>query len=102
VIDHGLRPAHFEAMLEVLRTYPGVQKVVLFGSRAKGTFRPASDVDLCILGPSLTLDDLAAISEQLDELPMPQRVDVVLEHLVESAPLRESITREGKVVWGGG
>jgi predicted nucleotidyltransferase len=30
----------------VLATFPEVEKVVVYGSRAKGNFKPGSDIDL--------------------------------------------------------
>lgn len=95
----GLRDSDWNALIDVLRAHSGVEKVAIFGSRARGAFRPASDVDLCIFGSSLTLGDLATLHERLEELPIPQRVDLVLEHLIDSDALRSEIERDGRVVW---
>jgi predicted nucleotidyltransferase len=48
---------------------------VLFGSRAKGTARKESDVDLAVTG---TADDrdVEALILDLDELPLPYKFDV--------------------------
>ncbi|HTG45994.1 MAG TPA: nucleotidyltransferase domain-containing protein, partial [Verrucomicrobiae bacterium] len=37
-------------LIEVFRRHPEVTRVILFGSRAKGTHRPSSDVDLALTG----------------------------------------------------
>lgn len=44
-------PQHADVMTEVcekIRRLPGVEKIVLFGSYAKGTAEPESDVDLAV------------------------------------------------------
>ena len=53
-------------------------RLFLFGSRARGTARPASDIDLGIEGPSpVPYATLAAIREGLEEAPILHSVDVV-------------------------
>ena len=55
---------------QVFRRHPEILAVRLFGSRAKGTHTPRSDVDLALWGD---VDDLGAeaIAAELDELPLP-------------------------------
>ena len=45
---------------EVVRSVPGVEAVVLFGSRARGTARQASDWDIAILSRAAPADERAA------------------------------------------
>jgi predicted nucleotidyltransferase len=42
-----------EVVRRALLVVPGVQRIVLFGSRARGTARPDSDVDLVIITPTV-------------------------------------------------
>ncbi len=72
----GLSARELELLTSVFRRYPDIQKVALFGSRAKGTHRPESDVDLALWGG---VDPLAGerIALDLDELPLPYRFDVI-------------------------
>ena len=44
---------------------------VLYGSRALGTCRPGSDIDLCIEGESLGLTELLSIENRMDDLLLP-------------------------------
>jgi predicted nucleotidyltransferase len=48
--DLGLRPDELECMCTVFRAAPDVAEVRLYGSRAKGTSQPASDIDLALVG----------------------------------------------------
>ena len=56
---------------------PGVQASV-FGSRARGTAKPWSDLDLALSGEApLPLSLLAALAEEFDESALPWKVDLV-------------------------
>ena len=45
----GLKESDIELIKKVFSNYPEVEKVILYGSRAKGTYKPASDIDLTLL-----------------------------------------------------
>ena len=94
----GLKPEHRQAIIETLSANPKVERIVLFGSRAKGTFTRTSDVDLALFGDDLTLSDQAALAEAVAELSVPQRVDILIYHRIESQALREEIRKHG-VEW---
>jgi len=72
---------------------------VLYGSRAKGTYRPGSDIDLTLFGDALDLDTLGQIATRLEESPIPYQVDLSIYGLIEHASLREHIERAGKVFY---
>jgi predicted nucleotidyltransferase len=55
-LKEGLRAA----IKEVLASYPEVEEAILYGSRVLGHHRPASDIDLTLVGPALTSGTLAA------------------------------------------
>lgn len=70
-----LEPCELELLRSVLRRHPKVVSATLFGSRAKGSHTPRSDVDLALAGD---LDSLAAITH---------------------TPLLEHIKRVGMVIY---
>lgn len=45
----GIKPEVIREIRDLARTY-GVEKVVLFGSRARGDYHRVSDIDLAIMG----------------------------------------------------
>jgi len=85
-------------MREVFRRIPAIVEVVLYGSRAKGNFRPGSDVDLALVGVD---DDLQAeaVAQELDELPLPYRFEVKAHGAIRYAPLRDHIARVGLTLY---
>jgi predicted nucleotidyltransferase len=83
------------AMLRsVFRGYPQIREVRLFGSRAKGTHTPHSDVDLAVFG-KVTALQAQAIASELDDLPLPYKYDVQVFDLIISDELRDHILRVG-------
>jgi predicted nucleotidyltransferase len=92
----GASLSHSEiAMLHsVFRSHPAVREVRLFGSRAKGTHRSYSDIDLAIWG-NVTPLQAQAIAAELDDLPLPYQYDVQVFDAVKSQELRAHIDRVG-------
>ena len=64
----GLKDAHRDAIVSVLRSNERVEKAVLFGSRAKETFTRGSDVDIVLFGELLTVVDRARMAAAMEEL----------------------------------
>ena len=90
----GLSEKQVTLIVDILRK-EGVAKSVIFGSRAKGNFRHNSDIDIAVWGNDL---NIGKILDELDELPMPYKIDVVDYHRISSAELREHIDRVGVMI----
>lgn len=93
-MTRGLSEHDIDLIRQVLARHPAVTGAILFGSRAKGTASPASDVDLALEG----IDDqlqAEAIAGELEDLPLPYRFDVKALAAIRHGPLREHILRVG-------
>ena len=90
----GLALPEIELMRGVFRRVPDLSEVVLYGSRAKGTHRPESDIDLALVGVEDEVQ-AEAIAEELDELPLPYRFDVKARSAIRYPPLQDHISRVG-------
>jgi predicted nucleotidyltransferase len=93
-----LAPREVELMQGIFARHPEITEVKLFGSRAKGTHSRHSDIDLAVLGRVDALQ-VEALAAELDELPLPNRFDVLSFDLIESTPLREHIERVGLTLY---
>ena len=96
--DVGLTPHEVDLIRGVLRRFPAIREVILYGSRAKGTYRPESDVDLALIG----VDDAIqaeAVADELDALPLPYRFDVKAFSCIKYVPLREHMARVGVTLY---
>jgi predicted nucleotidyltransferase len=60
-----------ERIQDVLAHHPEVVRAVLFGSRAKGTARLGSDIDLALYGEGIDWRVLGRIEDELDDLLLP-------------------------------
>lgn len=65
----------------MLAEWPAVEEVCLYGSRARGTNRPNSDIDLCVTSGTLDLIDLARLGEALADLGLPWKIDLTLRRI---------------------
>lgn len=92
---YGLSAGTIEAVLECFAAEPKIESVILYGSRAKGNYRPGSDVDLCLFGPELSTPTLFSVRRHLDELNTPYKFDLSLHHQIEHEDLLEHIARVG-------
>lgn len=71
-------------------------EVILFGSRATGSFKPYSDIDIAIKG--LSYKEIMKIKDFAEESTIPYYVDIIR---YEDAPqkLKENIDKEGITLW---
>ena len=88
-------PEHVEREIIKYAEIHGIQKVILFGSRARGTNRERSDVDLAVSGGNIR-DFRFDMEEEAQTLLMFDVVD--LDHRI-SEELREEIERDGVVIY---
>lgn len=95
----GLKERTIEAICGVLAGHPAVEKALLYGSRAKGNFKPASDIDLTLCSSTLTSQELGTLAEELDDLLLPYTIDLSIFDRIENANLREHIERVGLIFY---
>ena len=95
----GLGEQTLARLRAVLAAQPVVEKAVLYGSRAKGTHKPGSDIDLTLCGQAITPRDLSRIAEALDALDLPYVIDLSAFGQLQHAALREHIERVGVVIY---
>jgi len=95
----GLPENTIAAMRRVLANHPEVDEAILYGSRAMGRHRPASDIDLTLIGPGLTSGALARIDADLDDLLLPWVIDLSSLSAISHEPLLEHIRRVGQVLY---
>ncbi len=96
--DHGLSRQTIEHIHEVFERYKVVEKAVLYGSRAKGTFREGSDIDLTLFG-DVDFKTLSQIVDDIDELMLPYLFDISVYSSLTNNDLRGLIDRVGKIIY---
>jgi predicted nucleotidyltransferase len=98
-MNHGLSESTVERIQGVLAHFPEVDKAVLYGSRAKGTHRPGSDIDLTLCGSGLDHTLLSRIGNELDDLLLPYQMDLSLFVNLSYPALLDHIRRVGVALY---
>ncbi len=91
----GLSDLTIAKISRVLQKHPEVEQGILYGSRALGTFRPGSDIDLTLHGDELNGDIIAKIASELDDLLLPQSIDLSMFKALDHLSLIEHINSVG-------
>lgn len=99
MMNTGLNNSNIEKIQSVLNGYQEIEKAILFGSRAKGNYKPASDIDLTLVGENLNLTIQQKIENELDDLLLPYKFDISIHHTITNNELLDHIKRVGKVLF---
>ena len=95
-MDTGLTQTDINRITTAIKQFPEIDDAVIFGSRAKGTYKKASDVDLAIKGRAVTSETIQRLSFLLnEELPLPYFFGVVHYEALENQLLVQHIDRVG-------
>jgi predicted nucleotidyltransferase len=98
--NHDISPKSLSLLIHALAEYPEIESAVLFGSRAKGTHRRGSDIDLAIKGKTCTSQIAVQLYGILNEnLPIPYHVDIVHYESLQNTALIEHIDRVGILIY---
>ncbi len=79
-----------------IQKLPYVEKIILFGSRARKDNQERSDIDLAIVCPQATYDEWVELLDIIDEADTLLKIDCVrFDTLRETSLLKEQILKEG-------
>jgi hypothetical protein len=95
----GLPETAITAIQKVLAAHPEVEQAILYGSRALGRQRPASDIDLTLIGSGISATALARIDADLDDLLLPWVIDLSTFASISHPALLAHIERAGQVLY---
>ncbi len=91
----GLEEADVIKIQSVFSLFPEVEKVILYGSRAKGNYRPSSDIDLSLIGDNLNFEIVSQIETKIDDLLLPYLFDISIFSQISNPDLVDHIKRIG-------
>ncbi len=95
----ALRDRDLNTLRRIFRRFPSVHEVRLFGSRATGHARRASDIDLAISAPDATIAQWSAIMDALEEANIIYEFDVVHTERTNNTRLNEKIVHESVSIY---
>ena len=94
----GLEDTKIAKIINVLAQFEQVKKAAVFGSRATGTYKDNSDIDI-VLYDDVDYKTLVRIKQQLEELPLPYFFDVKSYDAITHQPLKEHIDKYAKMIY---
>ena len=98
-MKYGLSTSNLKEIQRVFTNNDRVKKVILFGSRAMGTYKPGSDVDLVIQGDLITLNDIISLNIRLEELDFLIHFDLLSWSSITDPNVLDHIKRVGIAIY---
>ena len=96
----GLDTDTIRNIKDCLAKIPQIQKVLLYGSRAKGNYKNGSDIDLTLIGKNLNPDDsIYPLKEELDKLYLPYTFDISILSKLDKLEFINHILKVGKTFY---
>ena len=94
----GLKDGDIEIIISILKKYIQIEQALIFGSRAKGNYKPGSDVDIVLKG--CVHEVITDISFSLNEDSLlPYKFDVLDYDSISNQNLIDHINRVGIVFY---
>lgn len=87
-------------IVDLIIGYKKLEKIVVFGSRARSDFREVSDIDIAVFGHDWTDTDINLVKDILHEhIKTPLKIDVVNFYQIKNKKLKTNILKEGKAIY---
>ena len=85
---------------KTIAQFPHIEKVLIYGSRAKGNYKAGSDIDITLVAEDLTLkNSVYPLSTALDKLHLPYTFDISIFDQLENPDFVDHILRVGKTFY---
>jgi predicted nucleotidyltransferase len=97
--EFGLSEETVKKIRKVFSSFTEVEEAVIYGSRAKGNYKPGSDIDFTLKGDKLTRNILSSINIKLDDLLLPYIIDTSIFTEIDNKNLLDHIKSIGKVFY---
>ncbi|MFW5830953.1 MAG: nucleotidyltransferase domain-containing protein [Prolixibacteraceae bacterium] len=96
----GIKPKSFQMILSALSEFREIEKAGIYGSRALGTYKPGSDIDLVLYGNKITEDTILKLKVKLEhELPIPYYFDLIHYQTISNLNMKQHIDEQSKVFY---
>lgn len=90
----------FDEIINCIRKRKEIEKIVLFGSRARDDFKESSDIDIAVFGKSWTDTDINITKDELEQnINIPLKFDLINYYSIKKGALKERICQEGRVIY---
>lgn len=96
----GLEENVLQEIISIFKKYEEIEIAKIFGSRARGDYRKASDIDIALFGNKLTNEINTKVFYDIDDLYLPYKIDLInFNSIGTNNTIRENILREGVEIY---
>ena len=95
----GLNDQESAVLQSLFAANERITEVILYGSRAKGTYKPFSDVDIVLVGDNLMRTDVNKLYAAIDTTSLPYKFDISLLASLKNEELIAHIERVGITIY---
>lgn len=96
---YGLSDQSYKELLEILASVPEIEEAMIYGSRARGDYWRASDIDLSLKGMQLTPHILSVLNDRLYESHIPYFFDTHIYQQIKNPKFKANVDRDGIVIY---
>lgn len=96
---YGLSERSYEELIQILDSVPEVEEVLIYGSRARGNYDHASDIDLSLIGRNLTKRSLRMLNDKLYDSHIPYFFDTHIFANVQNPKFKANVLRDGRLLY---
>ena len=96
---YGITDNELDLLCSLFTRHKEIEQVILYGSRARGTHKPFSDIDITLLGIGLTRSHLNHFMADIDESSLPYFFDISIFSKLTNPDLIEQIQQTGVVIY---
>jgi uncharacterized protein len=99
-MKYGLSEGQLNEIIAKIKAIPEIEEAFIFGSRAVGSFKNSSDVDIAIKGEKIDFKTVAHLKWQLEEETyLPFFFDVVAYTTIDNSALKHEIDKNGQRIY---
>jgi predicted nucleotidyltransferase len=98
-MKYGFSEKQSKDIIELISKYEEIEEAILFGSRAMGTQKKASDIDITIKGKNADYTISVKLKSDLEDTSLPYFFDIISYNTINSDELKEHIEQYGKIIY---
>lgn len=90
-----LEPVYLNELKSILKKYFKDEKILIYGSRARGKSHRCSDIDIAVFGDgAISIETLSFIDDEFSESDIPYNVDLIDASRIDES-FRQIIINDG-------
>ncbi|RLD52468.1 MAG: 3-oxoacyl-ACP synthase [Bacteroidetes bacterium] len=98
--EYGIPEKSYNLIINSFKRFNDIEKVILFGSRAIGNFKPGSDIDIAVIGNNVDDNLIKELSVLINQkIPVPYSADILNFNTIKNKSLTEHINTYGKTIY---